>query len=68
MIDTIPERTIIAEAYPAFKEMLSLPLCGETRTIFCYVKAHQREKFFHYVQEKFSAFCEIYPSEQLVKD
>jgi hypothetical protein len=68
MIDTTPERTIIAEDYPDFTSMLSLPLCGEARTIFCYVKAHQREKFLRYVQKYFSAFCDIYPSEEIVKD
>ncbi len=67
LIDTDPAHTITLEAHPALQVMLTLPLCGEPRAAFCYVRAHQREGFEAYISEHLGHACECRPSAQLIE-
>lgn len=67
LIDTAPDKIIKAEDYPEFADALALPLCGEPRLAYCYVKAGMAARFENYVKKSFKKYCEIYKSEDLIK-
>jgi hypothetical protein len=68
MVDTTPGRTIHLDAHPDLQAMLSLPLCGEPRTAFCYVHADRREHFLDYVARHLADCCQVTPSRTLLAE
>ena len=46
---------------------MTLPLCGEGRTPFCYVHPSKAKKFENYVKTKMKKYCYIFKSEDLIK-
>ena len=67
LIDTAPDKIIKAEDNPEFADALALPLCGEPRLVYCYVKAGEAARFEHYVRHNFKKYCELHKSADLVK-
>jgi predicted AlkP superfamily pyrophosphatase or phosphodiesterase len=65
-IDTTAGQRIFLEDHPAMQEMLWLPLCGEPRVAYCYLKPGQTEAFERYVQDELSHAMDAYPSEELI--
>ncbi|MBK8481938.1 MAG: alkaline phosphatase family protein [Proteobacteria bacterium] len=66
-IDTSPAETVQLADHPALHEALVLPLCGEPRAAYCYVRPDRARAFEHYVQTQLSAVCELIPSAELVR-
>lgn len=66
-VDTPQNRVIKLENHPKLKECLVLPLCGESRTIYCYVRPSKTKQFENYVNKNLKKFCRLYKSEELVK-
>jgi len=66
LIDTIPERVISMDYFPEMREMMILPLCGEPRVPYCYVKAGKKNDFQYFVEQNLSDVCNIYPSEDII--
>ncbi len=64
MIDT---KMIKLEQHPKLKETLTLPLCGDHRTVFCYVHPFKRKQFENYIKRVFKNYCNLYKSGDLVK-
>ncbi|OMH30435.1 hypothetical protein BGP75_17750 [Motiliproteus sp. MSK22-1] len=50
LIDTAPDRTVHVDQHPKLAEMLQLPLCGEPRAAFCYLKSGYEDAFDQYVE------------------
>lgn len=67
IIDTPPHKVIKAADYPEFTRRLALPLCGEPRLAYCYVKPGETSRFKNYVKKNFSKYCEIHKSDELIK-
>jgi hypothetical protein len=65
-IDTTPASTVHLADHPELESCLSLPLCGEPRAAFCYVRAGKVESFESYVRDRLAACCELHRSEELV--
>jgi len=65
-IDTRPEDTIALDQHPLLEHCLSLPLCGEPRAAFCYVRPGHVSNFEHYCQETLANQVRIFPSQGLV--
>ena len=61
------ERIILVKDHPEFAETLAMPLCGEPRFAYCYVKPHKKEQFEEYVKKNFSNACELHLSSELIK-
>lgn len=61
LIDTVPARVIQLEAYPAIARHLTLPLCGEPRAAFCYVRSGQGRGFVDAVTGELGAAAEVLP-------
>ncbi len=59
--------TLHVEDHPKLLDALSLPICGEPRTVYCYVHPAKAKQFESYVRSKLGYACELHTSEELVK-
>ncbi|MBN1377531.1 alkaline phosphatase family protein [Candidatus Woesearchaeota archaeon] len=66
-IDTPEKRRIELKDHPELKECLTLPLCGEGRVAYCYVKPSKARQFEKYVKTRLKDYCYLYKSEDLIK-
>ena len=66
-VNTSENKFIKAENHPDFLDCLTIPLCGEGRTPFCYVHPSKTKKFENYVKTKMKKYCHIFKSEDLIK-
>jgi hypothetical protein len=66
-IDARPDRTIELDAHPQLARTLSLPLCGERRTAYCYVHAGERTHFVDYVTAHLEHYAELKESGYLIE-
>lgn len=60
-------KVIKLENHPKLAETLSMPLSGEPRVAYCYVKSEKIKDFERYVKTKLKNVCEMYKSQELVK-
>ena len=67
LIDTARSRMIKVGDHPVLESALSLPLCGEPRTAYCYVHPSKSKLFLSYVKHKLNHVCDVYRSEDLIK-
>jgi predicted AlkP superfamily pyrophosphatase or phosphodiesterase len=67
MIDTTKNKLVNMRNHPKLKETLSMPLCGEHRFAYCYVKPSREKDFLKYIKTKFKKYCEVHKSEDLIK-
>jgi hypothetical protein len=65
-VDTTPASTVRLADHPELESCLSLPLCGEPRAAFCYVRAGKAKLFEAYVCDRLQTCCELHRSEELV--
>lgn len=68
LIDTEEEKAVKLEDHPRLEECVRLPLCGDRRTVFCYVKCSKEEEFVNYWEDNLKDFCRLYKSEELVSE
>ncbi len=67
MIDVSREHYIELDAHPDLEKALALPLCGEPRVAYCYVRPRHREAFENYINDELQDFVELWLSEDLVE-
>lgn len=69
LINTREKNKIIElKNHPKFVETLTMPLSGEPRVVYCYVKPSKVKQFENYVKTEFGGACEMHKSEDLIKD
>jgi len=66
--DVAKSNTIYTRDHPKFEECLTLPLCGDTRTVYAYVRPAKKDQFERYVSNEFEDACELFLSSDLVAD
>lgn len=66
MIDVSRDETIELDDHPDLGEMLTLPLCGERRVAYCYVRPDRRSAFEQYVTGELGDCVDLWPSRKLV--
>jgi hypothetical protein len=66
-IDTIPEQTLLLDDFAALSESLILPLCGEPRSAFCYLRSGREAIFDQMAPLLFKDQAAVYPSATLVE-
>jgi hypothetical protein len=64
-VDVLPEHVIQVEKHPELKNCLSVPLCGEPRLAYAYVRAEQCRAFERYLTQHLSHAVALYPSNEL---
>ncbi len=60
-------RQVRLESHPKLQETLALPLCGESRAAYCYVRPSKAKQFEAYVRKNLRHVCHMYKSSELVK-
>ncbi len=66
-IDSKKSDLIRLEDHPKLAETLTLPLCGEPRLAFCYVRPSKTEQFESYAKRNLSGKVWMFKSEELIK-
>lgn len=68
LINTDSEHTLHLSDHPALADTLTLPLCGEPRSVFCYVHADRAKVFEDYVQDNLEHACTLRRSMELLDE
>ncbi len=68
LIDTTPDRILRIEEHPPLADALALPLCGEPRAAFCYLRPGRRAEFETYAVNELGHACELRHSQELVEE
>lgn len=69
LIDTKEKGRIIElKNHSRFVETLAMPLSGEPRAVYCYVKPRKVKQFENYVKTEFKNVCDMYKSDDLIKN
>jgi hypothetical protein len=66
-IDALPEQAVELEAHPELGRTLALPLCGERRAAYCYVRPDCAARFKDYVRTHLEERAEVRASEELIE-
>ncbi|MES9825555.1 MAG: alkaline phosphatase family protein [Candidatus Thiodiazotropha endolucinida] len=66
-IDTQPADRLSLNDHPKLLEMLSLPLCGEPRAAYCYLRSDCESAFDDYLKSELSGMAIAYPSGELLE-
>lgn len=61
-VDSTPDQTLILEDYPSLQESLVMPLCGEPRSAYCYLRPGRERCFDETVTSLFQGLATAYPS------
>ncbi len=67
-VNVTSDKIIRMEEHPRLQECLTMPLMGEPRTPFCYVRPSKVDKFLKYIEENLNYCCEVKPSEQVIEE
>lgn len=65
-IDTDEAHTVSLEHHPDLSACLALPLCGEPRVAYCYVRPDQARIFENYVGNRLARSAELHRSHDLI--
>src|SRR5215470_10454709 len=65
-VDTRPETVVDLEQHPALAATLLVPLCGEPRVAYCYVKPGAEQAFERYVETRLAHCASLVRSADLV--
>ncbi len=68
LVDILPEKKLKVSDYPEIANALILPLCGEGRVPFCYVRPSKAKAFEAFVQNEFSEYCTMMTLEQALDE
>lgn len=66
-IDSRPDRSIELDRHPALAATLALPLCGERRAAYCYVRPDRSREFEAYVRGELSEQVWLHRSTDLIE-
>jgi hypothetical protein len=66
-IDTDADHTICLDDHPELAHCLALPLCGERRAAYCYVKPDRTEFFERYVRSELGHATDLRRSADLIE-
>lgn len=68
LIDTTPEHTLWLENYPELSSMLTLPLSGEMRAPFFYIRPHRQSEFLQVMNRDFGDIGELWSLSDLLQE
>lgn len=66
-VDTRDDSEICVNDHPEWQDMLLLPLCGERRASYAYVRHERRADFERYVTEHFADALALMPSADVIE-
>ena len=66
--DVDPTQVIYTRNHAELNDYLIMPFCGDTRSVYAYVRPRKVEQFERYVEKEFGDACDIFPSSDLVDE
>jgi predicted AlkP superfamily pyrophosphatase or phosphodiesterase len=66
LIDSGEAFEIDLDDHPTLSDTLALPLCGERRAAYCYVRPDRRDAFEDYVRQELAGYVTLWPSHDLI--
>ncbi|MFW9844882.1 MAG: alkaline phosphatase family protein, partial [Candidatus Thorarchaeota archaeon] len=66
--DVGPMKSIYTTDHPELLNNLIMPLCGDTRSVYAYIRPKRSEHFERYIQNEFGEVCDIFRSSELVDE
>ena len=66
LIDSSPDKCIDINQHLELLDMLAMPLCGERRMAYCYLKPQARQAFTHYVDTIFRDQIQLIDSQTMI--
>jgi hypothetical protein len=67
MVDSSERDTIRLADHPLLKDTLILPITGDPRVAYCYVKSGMEMEFERYVTKNLEEYCNIYKSRDIIE-
>jgi len=67
LIDVPNKGRIDLRKHPKFVDTMSMPMTGDSRMHYCYVKPGREKDFKAYVKKHFKKACDVYKSSDIVK-
>jgi hypothetical protein len=67
-IDTDEAHTLHLADHPRLADTLAMPLCGEPRTVYCYLHPGRKAEFLGYVRGELGMQCEALASAELLAE
>lgn len=68
LTDTTAQHTLHLEQHPRLAATLALPLCGEPRAVYCYLRPGRERDFLAYVHGELGSACTPVESAQLIAE
>ncbi|MBD3407728.1 MAG: hypothetical protein GF411_16540 [Candidatus Lokiarchaeota archaeon] len=68
LIDTTPETRVYGADHPELMDSLIMPVCGDTRSGYCYVRPSKVDRFLNYIDDNLSYACDVKKSTDLVTE
>ncbi len=65
-VDSPKASCVELDDHPELKQTLALPLCGERRVAYCYLRPGQERAFEHYVATRLAHCASLYRSGELI--
>lgn len=66
-IDSLPEESIDLDDHPDLRKTLLLPLCGESRAAYAYVRANHETAFENYVRGQLGDRIQLFKSDAVIR-
>jgi hypothetical protein len=67
MVDSSVKHTVSLSDHPFLKEALLLPLTGDPRVAYCYVRPGMGLEFEQYIIKNLDDFCQIFKSRDIIE-
>jgi Type I phosphodiesterase / nucleotide pyrophosphatase len=67
-VDTTPATRLCLDDHPELRDMLAMPLCGEPRSVFCYLRPGCEDRFDAYVASALAGIVRAFPASRLIDD
>jgi hypothetical protein len=67
-IDTDDQHTLHLADHPRLAGTLAMPLCGEPRSVYCYLRPGREAEFLAYARSELAGMCTAVASAQLISE
>ncbi|PCJ57175.1 MAG: hypothetical protein COA79_16745 [Planctomycetota bacterium] len=67
-VNTSKDKVIFIEDHPILSDCLMIPLCGEARLAYCYVKPNCEKEFLEYIKNELKEVCEVSSSLEVLEN
>jgi len=67
-LDVTDETTVQLSDHPSILNCMTLPICGEARAAFCYVRPRLANSFERYVEDELGEYCALLKGHEMIEE